>query len=62
MMTLIELAQLVKQMRSSQKNYFRTRDHSVLAVCRDWEGRVDQEVKAVLCPPESSLFSETEQG
>jgi hypothetical protein len=44
-MTLGELAALVGRCRAKQKEYFRTRDATVLRECKDLERRVDAAVE-----------------
>jgi spermidine synthase len=47
-MTLIELAELVQQMRNAQKEYFRTRSGSALDNAKRLEKRVDEALGTVL--------------
>jgi hypothetical protein len=43
-----ELAQLVFEMRTSQKTFFRTKDFGVIHKCKDLERRVDELVEDIL--------------
>lgn len=63
-MTLTELAELVKQMRTAQKAYFKTDYQSAYKEKQDWlkkskilEKQVDEAVNEVLEPnPQKGLF------
>lgn len=46
-MTLDELAKLVKEMREKQREYFRTRNASILRESKDLERRVDRAVEEI---------------
>ena len=43
-MKLEEFVSLVDQMRSAQRNYFRTRSHDVLSQSKELERRVDKAI------------------
>lgn len=58
-MDVRELAALVSDMRQAQKEYFRTRDSSVLDSCRLLERKVDRVCEEALAQP--SLFDSLEQ-
>lgn len=53
--TLIELAELVKQMRLNQRRYFRFRKPEILETCKAQEKQVD-EIVAKLTEKKVSLF------
>ena len=57
-MTIEQYSSLVKRMRSKQKDYFRTRDRTVLNECRDLERRVDEATEAILNPQPPALFED----
>ncbi|MEO1527711.1 MAG: hypothetical protein AAFX06_19955 [Planctomycetota bacterium] len=59
-MTNDDFIALVHQMRTAQKEYFRTRDGSVLSRSKELERRVDQAV-AELQDRQPSLFDEDQQ-
>lgn len=42
---MTEFMQLVREMRKAQKEYFKTRDKDVLAKSKQFEKRVDDEIK-----------------
>ena len=44
-MTTEQFIQTVQAMRSAQRDYFRTRDPKVLALCKDLERQVDTAIK-----------------
>lgn len=46
-MTPREFFYLVSEMRTAQKEYFKTRDHVKLRVCRALENEVDDEIYRV---------------
>ncbi len=51
-----ELAKLIADMRSAQKEYFRTRSDSALASAKALERRVDEAVKGILDSKQGMLF------
>lgn len=58
-MTLEDLAREVQHVRRLQDKYFRIRDRTHLAECKDAERRLDEKAKAILAPPpEPSLFED----
>lgn len=61
MTPLVELALMVKRMRDCQKEYFRTRQGNLLAICRDWEKRIDKAVEEILNPPSPGLFDQEQK-
>ena len=50
-----EFKDMVAKMRQKQKDYFKTRDSTVLRECKDWERRVDQALETPK-PKEPDLF------
>ncbi len=57
-MSATELARLVAEMRSAQKEYFRTKSPTALDRSKQLERAVDQACKQILSQP--SLFSDDE--
>ncbi len=55
-LTVRELARLVREMRSEQRTYFRSRDRASLERSKALEGRVDDAVRQVL--EQRSLFDD----
>jgi len=55
-MTIEELAILVSRMRTSQKDYFRTRSDSDLKEAKAIESRVDKAVQEILDNRQGKLF------
>lgn len=47
MMTIVELATLVAEMRAAQKEYFRTKSHAALDRAIRLEAKVDEACKQV---------------
>lgn len=47
-MTVVELAQLVAEMRAAQRRYFRGRTSDRLRIAKDVETKVDEAVSRVL--------------
>ncbi|MFO0806049.1 MAG: hypothetical protein U0791_23335 [Gemmataceae bacterium] len=58
-----DFQKLVKQMRTKQREYFRTRTSEVLRECKDLERRVDEAVaKALVKEASRNLFEQTKDG
>lgn len=60
-MTAPDLARLTLKVLDKQQEYFRGRNGTVLAECRDLERRLRDACKAVLNPPTADLFTPTEE-
>jgi len=60
-MTLDKLAQLVKEMRDAQRNYFKTLDTAILEHAKRCEKTVDRTVEHILAEKSGELFSDSEQ-
>ena len=57
-MTLDEFARLVRSMRTSQRDYFRTRDAKALEDSKRREKEVDEAVKLILDQPQLPMGEE----
>lgn len=57
-MTIEEFARDVAAMRRYQKKYFASRHSADLNIARDWERRVDADLKQILEPPALGLFDQ----
>lgn len=58
---LMEFARLVKNLRTTQKEYFRTRDRVTLQQSKSLESQVDRRCEEILLYTSKSLFDLIEE-